>query len=66
MIIRQTAFDPSKKSVFGHIAHFRVAAPVTDRLRDFPLDMEKYKALQVFPMQEDKDQEDCNFFLIIW
>jgi hypothetical protein len=50
MIIRQTAFDASKKSVFGHIAHFRVAAPVTDRLRDFPSYMEKYKALQVFSM----------------
>ena len=28
----------------------RVAAPITDRLRDFVLELEKYKAVQNFPM----------------
>ena len=27
----------------------RVDAPITDHLRDSPLDMEKYKAVQKFP-----------------
>ena len=40
----------------------RVEAPITNYLRDFVLDLEKYQVVQFFLMQEDRKQEDCNFF----
>jgi hypothetical protein len=40
----------------------RVEAPTTDHLRDFAPDLEKYKAVQFFPLPEDRNQEDCTFF----
>ena len=40
----------------------RVGASLIDHLRDYVLDLGKYKAMQNFPMQEDRNKEDCNFF----
>ena len=38
----------------------RVEVPVTDHLRDYAPNLEKYKVVQFFPMLEDKkNQEDC-------
>ena len=41
--------------VFGH----RVEAPITDYLRDFASDLEKYKMVQFFLVHEDRNKEDC-------
>ena len=37
----------------------RIEATITDHLRDSPLDSEKYKVVQISPIQEDRNQEDC-------
>ena len=34
---------------------------MTDHLKDFAPSLEKYKALQFFPTEEDKNQEECKF-----
>ena len=39
-----------------------VEAPITNHLRDFIPDLEKYKAVQNFPLFEDRNHEDCQFF----
>jgi hypothetical protein len=36
--------------------------PITNHVRDFVPSHEKYKVVQMFPMYEDRDEEDCNFF----
>ena len=36
--------------------------PITDHLRDSLSNMEKDKAMQIIPVQEDKNQEDCKLF----
>ena len=33
-----------------------------NHLRDYALDLERYKAVQIFSVEEDSNQEDCNFF----
>ena len=43
----------------------RVEAPITNHLRDFASNLQKYKVVQSFSMQEDKNHEDCNFFLVM-
>ena len=34
---------------YGHV-QCRVEAPITDHLRDYAPDLEKYKAVQIFPV----------------
>ena len=43
----------------------RVEVPITDHSRNFAPNLEKYKAVQIFLMEEDRKQEDCQFFLVI-
>ena len=40
---------------------YRVELPTSNHLRDFSSNLEKYKAVQIVPMHEDRDQEDCKF-----
>jgi hypothetical protein len=40
----------------------RVEAPIIDHLRDYALNLEKYRAVQFSPVEEDRNQEDCKFF----
>ena len=44
----------------------RVEASITDHLRYFPPNMEKYKAMQIFHMKEDRNQEDCKLSVILF
>ena len=44
---------------------FRVEAPITNHLRDFGANHNKYKAVQNFPMQKDRNQEDYKFLIIL-
>ena len=37
----------------------KVETFMIDHLRHFALNLEKYKEVQNFPMQEDINQEDC-------
>ena len=39
----------------------RVEAPMTDHLRDFAPNLEKYKVVQFFHVLEDRNKEDCKF-----
>ena len=39
----------------------QVEASITNHLRDPMLYLEKYKAVQVFLMYEDRNQQDCKF-----
>jgi hypothetical protein len=41
---------------------YRVEAPITDHLRDFSTNLEKYKVAQNLPMWEDRNEEDCKYF----
>jgi hypothetical protein len=46
----------------GVMMQSRVEVSITDHLRDFVSDLENYKAVQVFSVLEDRNQEDCSFF----
>lgn len=39
-----------------------VEEPITDHLNDFVSTMENYKAMQLFPLKEDKNYENYTFF----
>ncbi len=41
--------------------HIRVGAPLTDHLRYYGPHLVKFWAVQVLPVSEDRNQEDCNF-----
>ena len=41
----------------------RVEVPITNHLRDFAPDLKKYNAMHFCPVQEDRNQDDCTFFL---
>lgn len=43
------------------VCKFRAKASITDRSREFVLDMEKYKVVQIFHVKGDRNQEDCKF-----
>ena len=53
--------EMNKPQTHGDHVFIKVEASITDHLRDFALDLDKYKAMQNYPMREDKNQEDCNF-----
>lgn len=61
---------PQKKPVGAGLVSFitcqkeaiRVEVPVTNHLRDSAPHLEKYKVMQIFPMLEDRNRGDCNFF----
>ena len=40
----------------------RAEAPITNHLRDYAPNLEKYKEVPNFPMYEDRNQEDSNCF----
>ena len=43
----------------------RVEAPITDHLRDFAPNLEKYKVVQFFSMYEDRNEEDYRDLVIL-
>lgn len=43
------------------LRYSRGAAPITDHLRGFALDLEKCKTVQIYLEYVDRYQEDCNF-----
>ena len=46
-----------------NVSHNRVEAPVADHLRDSPLDVDKYEAVQIFSrVRIERNQEDCNSY----
>ena len=52
----------SFKYVLVKLPTTRVEATITDHLRDFAPNMEKYKMVQFFPTWEDRIHDDHNFF----
>ena len=39
----------------------RVETPIIDLLRDYVPTLEKYKVVQTFRVEEDRNHKDCNF-----
>lgn len=44
------------------VTHIVVEAFIIDYLRDDVLDLERYEAVQLFPVQEYKDHEEWEFY----
>ncbi len=44
------------------VCKFRAEAPITDYSRDFVLDLEKYKVVQIFHVKEDRNQEALQIY----
>ena len=53
--------DVDEMEMESSIAISRAEAPKADHPRDSVADLEKYKVVQIFPMMEDRNQEDCKF-----
>jgi hypothetical protein len=47
------------------LSHTIVEGPITNHLRDYASNLEKYKVVQILPVYEDRNQEDCKFGNII-